>query len=94
MIDKNDIRTINELGTPVRLVKLRIVLRQLGLFDTVDTAIRNFGNPYILEWWEYGDTVDFLSDRMLQLKESLGISDEFYRQIYYLSMSGDIDNLE
>jgi len=93
MIDKTDIRVINEFSANIRLIKLRLALRQLGLFETVDTAIRNLGNPYILEWWEYGDYVDFLSDRMLQLKEALCISDEQYRQIYYLAQTIDIDDM-
>ncbi len=94
MIDKTDIKTINEFAQPIRLIKLRIALRQLGLFNVVDATIKNSGDDNLIDWWERGDNVDFLSDRILQLKESLGISDEFYIQLYYLSMSIDIDNLE
>jgi hypothetical protein len=93
MIDKTDIRIINELGTPIRLVKLRIALKQLGLFDVVNTVIYNSGDDNLIEWWERGDTVDFLSDKVLHLKEAVGITDEQYRQIYYLSQAIDINDL-
>jgi len=83
-MDVNDPKTINYFSEPVRLVKLKLALVALNMFDDINNFINTYATQSIKIWWEYGDNVDFLSERMIELKEALGITDEQYKQIYEL----------
>lgn len=74
---------ISIFNIEIPLAKLKIALLNLGLYENINNYINQSGDTYTKIWWEYGNYVDFSSDKMLHLKDTLNIDDNLYIKIYY-----------
>lgn len=76
------------LTTPVpetvQMWQARVALKQAGLFDAADAAVKASGNLPLQTAWEYGNTISRGSPGMVALGQALGLAgaqiDQLFRQ--------------
>lgn len=67
--------------------QLRLALIDFGLFEVVDSAIRNSGDIKLITLWDYANTISSDHPSVIQLKQALNITDEQYQLIFEKAQS-------